>query len=185
MNNLRLYFTLALVLALASLATACGGATPSAPAATRSKTLDTSYPDALNARTQLLLGTARLEEGKGPALSKEQAKQLMPLWQTSKALTASGTGSQAEQDAITNQILAVMTDEQVKAINALKLTSADMQTFNQSLGVTTNPAGGVPGGGQNLSPQERATRQAQRGGTNSGNTTAIDHLIKLLEQKAK
>ncbi|MBI5649728.1 MAG: hypothetical protein HZC40_04660 [Chloroflexi bacterium] len=183
MNKVKMIVMLTLVLTFAMLATACGTA-PSAPVAATGKTLDTSYPNALNARSLLLLGIVRLEEGKGPALSKEQAKQLLPLWQTSKALTASGNASQAEQDAITNQMLAVLTDEQVKAINALKLTAADMQTCNQSLGVTMSPEAGVPGGGQNLSPQERATRQAQRGGT-SGNTTAIDAVIKLLEQKAK
>jgi len=181
MKNLKWYFALILVLMLA---TACGGTAPSAPAAATGKTLDTSYPNALNARSLLLLGITRLEEGKGPALSKEQAKQLLPLWQTSKALTASGNVSQAEQDAITNQMLAVLTEDQVKAINALKLTSADMQTFNQSLGVAMSPESGAPGSGQNLSPQERATRQAQRGGT-SGNATALDAVIKLLEQKAK
>lgn len=183
MKHLKLFLTLILGLAMMLVATACGGAP--APATTTAKTLDTSYANALNTRSQLLLGIVRLEEGKGPALSQAQAKQLIPLWQTSKALTASGTGSQAEQDAVTNQIMAVLTDEQIKAIGAFKLTATDMQTFNQSLGVTTSPEGGMPGAGQNLSPQERATRQAQRGGTTGGNTAASDYIIKLLEQKAK
>lgn len=167
------------LLALTLVVVACSSATPTPSV----RGLDTSYPNAVNARSALMVGTARLEEGKGPALTKEQATKLIPLWQTTKTLVASGTSSQAEQDAVTNQIIAVMTDEQLKAINAMKITPTEMQAFNQAIGVTTSPEGGVPGSGQNLSPQERATRQAERGGT-GGSTAAMDYVIKLLQQKA-
>jgi hypothetical protein len=167
------------LLAMALAIVACSNATPTSSV----RGLDTSYPNAVNARSALMLGTVRLEESKGPAITKEQAVKLIPLWQTAKTLVASGTSSQAEQDAVTNQIIAVMTDDQLKAISAMKLTANEMQAFNQSIGVTTSPEGGVPGAGQNLSPQERATRQAQRGGT-GGSTSTMDYVIKLLEQKA-
>jgi len=189
MNKLYSFLTLGILVALAILLVACGSpvqTTTTAPA--QAQTLDTSYPNALAARSQLLLGAIRLEEGNGPAVSKEQAKKLLPLWQASKALTASGISSQAEQDAVSNQILAALSQEQVQAIRALRLTQTDMQTFNQSIGATSGTRSGsiqgdVPGQGQNLSPQERATRQAQQGGT-SGNTAALDYLIKILERKA-
>lgn len=191
-------FLSAILFGLVGLATACSGA--ASVTTSQVSGLDTSYPNALNNRTQLLLGTVRLEEGTGPALTKEQATKLIPLWQASKSLAASGTASQAEVDAVIAQILAAMTPEQIKAINAMHLTQTDMQAFNQTLGVVPPSglgAGGVPGGipgqgpipggvpgqGQSLSPAERATRQAEFGGT--GNSTAsVDHLIGVLQKKA-
>jgi hypothetical protein len=161
---------------------ACGGTTTTAQVSG----LDTSYPNALNERSLLLLGTIRLEEGTGVTLTKEQAGKLMPLWQASKSLMGSGTASQAEMDAVTNQIQRVMTAEQIKAINAMRMVQADMQAFNQTLGVTAPsgaPSGGVPGQGQSLSPAERATRQAQFGGTGSSGAS-IDYLLGILQRKA-
>ena len=40
---------------------------------------DTSYPDALDVRSQLALGTMQLE-GTGNAVTAEQAQALLPLW---------------------------------------------------------------------------------------------------------
>ena len=180
----RTLIGLAVLATLVVLVTACGG---SAPATTSQVSgLDTSYANALNARSLLLLGTVRVEEGNGPTLSKDQATKLIPLWQASKSLMASGTASQAEIDAVTNQILGVMTSEQIKAINAMRLTQTEMQSLNQTLGGSAPsgaPSGGVPGQGQTQSPAERATRQAQFGGT-SGSTASIDYLIGILQRKA-
>jgi hypothetical protein len=182
----RHIFALSVLLAILVLGTACGGTAPAAqpPAAASSvSALVTNYENALNARSILLLGIVRLEQGTGPALTKDQAAKLIPLWQASKSLVGSGTASQAEIDAVTNQMLAILTPEQVQAINAMHLTQSDMQAFNQSLGVSA-PAGGMPpGGGQSLTPSERATRQAQNGRT-GGNTVSMDYLIKLLTAKA-
>ncbi|MBI4787015.1 MAG: hypothetical protein HY782_08220 [Chloroflexi bacterium] len=190
------FFTL--MLALAVLLAACSGAPAAAtnPLDKPGSRLDTSYANALNARTLLLLGAVRLEEGSGPAVTKEQAAKLIPLWQASKSLSASGTASQAEIDAVTNQILAAMTPEQIQAINAMRLTQTDMQAFNQTLGITAPSSvpsgavpgqgqvpGSVPGQGQSLSAAERATRQAEFGGTGSS-TASIDYLIGILQRKA-
>lgn len=182
-TNSRRIIGLVVLLSVLVAATACGGA---APAASSPTSLDTGYANALNARSILLLGTVRLEAGTGNSLTKDQAAKMLPLWQASKSLIASGTASQAEIDAITNQILAALTPEQVKAINAMRLVQADMQAFNQSLGVTA-PSGasgsGMPGQGQALSPAERATRQAQNSGA-SGNMASMDYLIGILQKKA-
>lgn len=180
-NRQRTVVVLAMLLGLVGVLTACGGNTVPAPA-DQVQGLDTSYANALDARTQLLLGTIRLEEGSGTALSKKQATELVALWQTSKSLVASGTASQAELDAVTNRIAAAMTAEQLEAIKAMRLTQADMQTFIQTLGVTP-PQGVVPGQGQALSPAERATRQAQFGGAGGG-TASLDRLIGILQAKA-
>jgi len=184
MNHQRALYVFAILFGLVAVLAACGGATP--VATSQVSGLDTSYSNALNARTQLLLGTVRLEEGNGPVLSKEQVARLLPLWQMSRSLMASGTASQAETDAVTNQILAAMTAEQIQAINAMRLSQADMQAFNQSLGVAapnSSPSGGAPDQGQTLSPAERATRQAQFGGTGSS-TASVDYLIGILQRTA-
>jgi len=148
----------ALIITLAT----CGGSPP--PASTSGTTsqvarLDTNCPNAFSVCNQLLLGAIRLQEGSGPTLTKEQATRLLPLWRAAKALVTSGTSSQAEQDAITNQILTAMTAEQIQAIQSMRLALADMQPFNQSIGVTAPAAGssGLPGGtpglGQSTSPE--------------------------------
>ncbi|MBM3127334.1 MAG: hypothetical protein FJ009_01720 [Chloroflexi bacterium] len=183
MNHQRV-FGLTILAGLVAVLAACSSAAPTTPAQVSG--LDTNYANALNARSLLLLGIVRLEEGSGPVLTKEQATTLIPLWQASKSLMGSGTASQAEIDAITNQIQGVLTSEQIKTVNALHLTQADMQAFNQTIGVSAPsgvPSGGVPGQGQTLSPAERATRQAQMGGT-GGNTASIDYLIGILQRKA-
>ncbi len=179
MKQSRTFMGWVILSSLALLLAACGSAAP-APASQFSG-LDTSYANALDARTQLLLGTVRLEEDSGSALTKEQAATLLPLWQTSKSLLTSGTASQAEVDAVTNQILAAMTPEQIQAIQGMRLTQADMQAFSQTLGVVP-PSGVVPGQGQSLSPQARATRQAQFGG--GSGSASVDYLIGLLQTQA-
>ncbi len=183
--NYQRVFGLTVLSGLVVVLAACSSAAPATN--TQVSGLDTSYANALNARSLLLLGTVRLEEGTGPGLTKEQAAKLIPLWQASKSLMGSGTASQAEIDAVTNQILAVMTPEQIRAINAMRLTQTDMQVFNQTLGIAAPsgaPSGGVPGQGQSLSPAERATRQAQFGGT-GGSTASVDYLLGLLQKKAR
>ncbi len=77
--------------------------------------------------------------------------------------------------------------EQIKEINAMHLVQTDMLAFNQTIGVTAPsgaPAGGPPGQGQTLGPAERATRQAQFGGTGNS-TVSVDYLIGLLDKKSK
>lgn len=190
MERKSVLMVLAVALVLSSILSACSGtaAPPAAPASAQG--LDTTYTGALNVRSQLLLGIVRLEESSGSQLSKEQAASLLTLWQVSRSMTAAGTSSQAEQDAISSQILAVLTQEQVQAIRNMRLAQADMQAFNQSLGVSgtgreSGAGGGMPGQGQNLSPEARATRQAESGGnTNSGSLAALDHLIALLKTKS-
>ena len=154
-------------LAVAVLA-GCGGeqATP-APAdeggseTYTSAVLDTSYPDALNASSQLALGTIHLEESE-IAVTPEQATALLPLWQALQG----GVTVQAEVDAVLAQIERTMAPEQLEAIAAMQLTQNDLGDWAQSqgLGMGAGDGSGQRGGGQELSPEELATRQAERGG---------------------
>ena len=149
---------LALASAVVVLAGCGGGEAIEAPAEAgdsetyTSAVLDTSYTDALNVSTQLVLGTMRLEETES-AVTPEQAAALLPLWQALRG----GVTAPAEVNAVLKQVEGTMTDEQLAAIAAMQLTREDLQAWMQDQGLEF-------GGGQELSPEVRATRQAEFGG---------------------
>lgn len=194
----RLALSISLLTLAALLLGACSGAaTPVASqtgATTSSATsLDSSYEGALPLRNQLLLGTLRLDESNQP-LSPAQAASLLPLWQGLRGTMNSGAAAQAETDALLRQIESNLTAEQLATIRGWKLTQTDLQAWASSQGLavgTGNGAGGgsgsdMPGSGQSLSPEARATRQAERGGAGeSGGLSRglIDAVIALLESK--
>ena len=115
---------------LAMTLTACGAS------ATETAT-STSAPAAatLPASTTLLLGTLKLN-GTAQDVTAEQAAQLLPLWQVYSGLISSDTAAQAEVDALLDQIKAAMTDEQLKAINAMQLTQQDVFAVMQEQGLS-------------------------------------------------
>ncbi len=143
---------------------ACGGETP-APTAEKeavavnvsadesgayvSAALDTSYEGALPASNQLALGTLQLEETEN-AVTPEQAKALLPLWQ---AIQGGALQSNTEVNAVIKQIEGKMTAEQLAAIAAIQLTAEDMSAWAQEQGLNMD-----------FSPEALATRQAERGG---------------------
>ena len=182
---------IALVLIVAL--SACSSA-PAAPAASinqdiyTSANLDTSYEGALSARNQLALGMLQLE-GAGNAITVDQAKTLLTLWQALRATTQSGASAQAEVSALLGQIEGAFTAEQLAAIKALKLTQTVFQQWAAANGITMGSGGGQPGGGQGLSPEARATRQAaegRTGSTGSGASTAVvTAVIAYLEKIAQ
>jgi hypothetical protein len=171
--------------------TACGGARSSQ---TNSNSNQNFGSTPLPLAMQLVVGTFKLE-GTDKAVTVEEAKQLLPLWQVYKDLSVSTSAAQEEIDALANQIQGTMTPEQVQAITDMKLSRRDISQTMQDLGIETanrpnasgtprpggqggNFPGGGPGGapgggqgfnnGQNLSPQQIATfqaRRAQNGGT--------------------
>jgi hypothetical protein len=161
------YIGLVMVLAAIVLA-GCGGeqATP-APAdegggeTYASDTLDTSYPGALNASSQLALGTIQLEETE-QAVTSEQAASLLPLWQALQG----GVTAQAEVNAVLKQVEGTMAQEQLATIAAMQLTQEDLRAWMQEQGL--GAGAGFPGAGGDMSEEEReaarATRQAGGGG---------------------
>jgi hypothetical protein len=141
-----------------------------------SEALDTSYSGALSAANQLMLGTLLLEDTEH-AVTPEQAKTLLPLWQ---ALQGGGVTIQAEINAVLKQIEGEMTQEQLEAIAAMQLTQDDLRTWMEEQGMgagfprpggdisdeereavraTMQAGGGFPGGGE--MPPEMATRRAE------------------------
>lgn len=156
---------------------------------------------------KLPVGTLMLEET-AYAMTPAQAQELLPLWQMLGALQESGTASQVEIEAVLGQIQGAMTPQQLAAIE--QMSPEDMQALFQELGMhrqgdpDTAEGGGFhppegmmpPGGGEgrpgmgsggfgNLSPEERATVMAERGGMGMGFGRAFtDQVIELLETRA-
>jgi hypothetical protein len=155
-----------LVLAIAAVVLAGCGAEEATPATAdegsdvvyTSEALDTSYDGALDARNQLMLGTIQLE-GTENAVTPGQAQALLPLWQALRG----GVTVQTEVAAVLKQIEGTMTSEQLEAIAAMQLTQEGLRAWMQEQGADVS--GGFPGagGGQEVSPEVRATRQAEFG----------------------
>jgi hypothetical protein len=91
-----------------------------------------STNNGLSIETKLALGTLKLE-GTNQAVTKEEATELLTLWQGYQSLSNSDTSSQVELDALVEQIQGVMTAEQIKAIQALELTDQSVSEVMQSL----------------------------------------------------
>jgi len=177
---------------------ACGGTEPAADGAAPA-TLSEDYDDAAGLRNQLALGILRLE-GTPQAVTPAQAGALLPLWQTLQALAGSSVAAPEEIEALQDQIVASLAEEQAAAIAGLQLTNADLQEYYVEIGaaeVKTPEPGATPQSGafKDL-PQEqreaaRATAQALGtpvgGGSGGGATKSdllLDNVIELLVQRA-
>ena len=82
----------------------------------------------------LALGTLKLEDT-AQAVDAEQAAELLPLWKAANTLRTSQTISTVEMDALYAQIREAMTPEQIKAIDAMDFTEAEITEMKSSLGV--------------------------------------------------
>jgi hypothetical protein len=111
--------------------TACGASNSAAPA-TVSQTGFAA--GSLSGSTLLLLGTLKLD-GTDQAVTAEQAKELLPLWQVYQSLSTSDTAAQAEITALEKQIEETMTKEQMQAIQAMNLTQQDSFAIMQEMGI--------------------------------------------------
>lgn len=163
--------TILILVALISLALAsCGSATDASSTGDTyvSAYLPMDYEGAISARNQLALGTLRLE-GTSLAPTADEALALLPLWQALRSLQSGGVSAPEEINAILAQIEASMRPEQLQEIAAMELTNTDMQEWASANDIQAGTGGGVPGQGQGMSPEARATRQAEQG-ISSGST---------------
>ena len=200
-----------ILLLLAVALAACGGGAADTTAETgdTAPTMPAEFADdmALPLSMKLPAGTLMLEDTPH-AVTPEQAQELLPLWQMLGALQESGTASQVEIEAVLDQIQEAMTPEQLAAIE--EMSPEDMRALFQDLGMRRlgdsdtgegggfrppegmmppgggeGPPGPMPGGFGNLSPEERATVMAERGGMGMGFGRAFtDQVIELLETRA-
>ena len=210
-----------LVLIIASMLTACGSAdqktesgnlvepTPNnlnAPAiivstnpaeVSQKNTINYEYEGALSNRLLLAFGTLKLAETTYP-ITVEQAPQMLMLWQALENLSQSGISPEAEVNALLSQIEQIFTSEQISSINAMALTQAELQTWSQSNGITVRSGTGIGSGtgqgsgqGSGLSPEEKATKQAENsltgnvasgeGGLSSAITAALISYLEGIE----
>jgi hypothetical protein len=114
-----------------------------------SSILSTAYDQALPISSQLALGIYRLEET-DDAVTPEQARTLLPLWQ---ALQSESLQGEAETNAVLKQIEGALASDQLSAIADMQLTLESLGAWMQEHGVNLGP-----------SPEEMATRQAAGGG---------------------
>lgn len=194
---------------------ACSAATPIAPAVGETQLpapgaieatptpyaaayLSTEYTDAASLRNQLAYGTLKLE-GTEHAVTTEQAKILLPLWQAIVALSGDEVTAAEELTAVQNQITEAMTPTQLEAIAALQITNADLSAFYAEHGIVfPTPAPGVtkvPGSGKNISPEDKEATQAAAAalgtpvgtGSSTGQaakTLLFDTVVELLADRA-
>ena len=129
-----------------------------------------------------MLGILSLE-GTDDAVNGAQAATMLPLWQ---ALQSSSIQNQSERAAILRQIESALTDAQIEAIGAMRLTFTDMNDWAAANGVELPQFGQFGQGGeggrggaladmseeeraafreemQNLSPEERRERLQEMG----------------------
>ncbi|MDD2922040.1 MAG: hypothetical protein PHQ36_07115 [Anaerolineales bacterium] len=155
-----------------------------------SANLPTDYENAMPVRNQLAIGTTKLD-GTAQAVTPDQAKKLLPLYQALRGTSVSGGSSQQEISALLSQIESTMTAEQLAAIRDMKLTFADMQTWAAENGISLGSNGGQPGSGMGLSAEARATKQAAEGmtgktpGSSGGGTAVMDAVINYLTKLAQ
>lgn len=174
-----------LFIILPVLIAACAGA-PSSASSTSTDTyvspnMNLDYENALPVRMQFSLGTLILAETKTP-VTQAQAEQFLPLWQALLSLSNTGNSASAEVNSLLGQIEAVFSAEQLSAIADMKLTFSDMTGWAAANGITLGSGSGQPGQGQGMSPEARATRQAENGktaqsGTSSGASSALTKAV--------
>jgi len=140
------------ILAILSVLVACGKT--SRPARTDGNSTT------LSAEAELLMGTFKLE-GTDQAVTAEQAKNLLPLWQTLQSLSTSNTAATEEMNALIDQIKSSMTTQQMDKIIAMKLTQQDIMSLMSQTGFSPNGASttatpmalnGLPGNGSSQGP---------------------------------
>lgn len=159
---------------------------PPIEADSTASTLDEDYTDASPIFMQLVVGTMLLEETPN-GVTAEQAQDLLPLWQMFRAIRRGDAPPSLEEiEAITDQIMAAMTPEQLGTIKEMQITQDDVRSFTQENNIPQSGQGSGgeqmgSGGGdtQNLSPEERRLRMITGGGKN-----LVDELIRQLEMWA-
>lgn len=123
--------TLILFTILALTLTACGAPASAVPI-TASQT--GSAAGSLSGPTLIILGSLKLD-GTAQAITPQQAKDLLPLWQVYQEISTSDTTAQEEIDALVKQVEETMTPKQMTAIQGMNLTPQDSFAVLQQMGL--------------------------------------------------
>ena len=153
------------------------------------------------------------------SVSAEQAEEMLVLWQVAKSLIESSVAAEAELTAVTNQIVDILSDEQIEYLLTIDFENQgnigqllaeygyidpksgldeNGERIDKSSGDALSAIGAMPGGGsgggggkgssgQDLTPEQQATREAKLeefGGAGFGmNSMIFDAVIELLQSK--
>lgn len=151
------------------------------PTSLASTVLSIEYSDAANLRSQLAYGTIKLADTPN-AITSDQAKTLIPLWQAVVSLSGDTTTASEELTAVQDQITAALTAEQLQAIAAMQITNAGLNAFYAEYGIVLpTPIPGVtkvPGSGSGKTDEEKAAAEATK--TAAGETTGTGQSAKTL-----
>lgn len=138
---------------LAVLLSACSAQTPQAAPAQAE----------LSTESKLIVGTFKLD-GTEQAITKDQAKQLVIMWQVYQEISQSDTAAQEEVDGLLKQIEGAFTDAQTQAITNLNLSQRDVMTLMQE----KNLMGNMPQMGNSSSSGSSSNSNATGGGAAMG-----------------
>jgi hypothetical protein len=180
MKNSTLFLLFSLIaLTLSACAPAAAPVVAAPVAATGG--LDITFADAASLRSQLAYGTLQLK-GTANAVTPDQAKTLIPLWQAVITMSGDTTTASEELTAVQDQITATLTPDQVKAIAAMQITNANLNDFYAQYGVSLpTPVPGVtkvPGSGSTKTEEEKAAQRATAEA--AGQTTGTGQAAKTL-----
>jgi len=168
-------------LLIASLMYACAPEVEATPTSLASVYLSSEYADAANVRSQLAYGTIKLTDTSN-AITAEQAKSLIPLWQAVISLSGDDTTASEELTAVQDQITAMLNETQLQAIAEMQITNAELNDFYAQYGVSLpTPVPGVtkvPGSGSSKTEEEKAAAQATAAAL--GQTTGTGQSAKTL-----
>ena len=84
---------------------------------------------------QLMLGTFYLEDT-DQAVTQEQASEMLLLWKAVRSMSDSETAAQEEIDALYDQIVESMTDEQLKLLDSMEFSREDQMAFMEEHGIS-------------------------------------------------
>jgi hypothetical protein len=103
---------------------------------------ETNDIPALNEHLKLLIGIYRLADT-DMEVTPAQAEALIPLWMTVKTTLANMLFRVEDVDAVTAQIEAILTPEQMAAIDAMSLTYDDMLDLMRQWNLNFGRYGGI------------------------------------------
>jgi hypothetical protein len=115
--------------------------------------------------SKLAIGLLKLE-GSSNAVTAEQAKTMLPLWQAVKSLGKGSTTTSDEMTALYQQIQDALTPGQLQTIKDMNLTQDEIQTLMQQNGIQMPQPGamGTPGAGLPSAAQTQIAQQRASGG---------------------
>lgn len=156
MKKKMMFPVVLIVIILLVSACSSGGSTAATQTAGARTTTGVNSDTPLSSR--LAIGILQLEDT-NLAVTPEQAKTLLPLWKAVKSMSSSDTATEAEIQAIYDQIQESMSAEQIAAIEAMEMTQEEMTSLMSKLGIEVGQFGGA--GMANLTEDQRATQIAQ------------------------